>query len=369
MIRIFASLLLVIPLLCAHAARAEVSIVDDAGRAVTLDNPARRIVLTDGMGFLSLALLDPHPETLLAGWNRGRLDADMLRAFRAALPGLDRVPDIGEPGASGASLEQMIALAPDLVVLDPFYNQSAAAIRTMESAGIAVAVLALTPSIRDDEPTAGLGRLGVLLGRQERADAYTAFVRARLERIRKRVAGLGREQRPPVLLEAHASRESCCMATGGGRGIGDFIGLAGGSGIGADVIPGMAGPLSLEYIIGKAPAVYIGTGGGYMAARGGLVVGASVSEEQARDSLQSVLSRKGFGELPAVASGRAYGLSHGLAISGINIVAIEAIAGWIHPELFPDIDPEATLMEIGKRFLPAQLEGTWWVEAASKDWK
>jgi iron complex transport system substrate-binding protein len=159
------------------------------------------------------------------------------------------------------------------------------------------------------------------------------------------------------------------MATGGGRGIGDFIGLAGGSGIGADVIPGMAGPLSLEYIIGKAPAVYIGTGGGYMAARGGLVVGASVSEEQARDSLQSVLSRKGFGELPAVASGRAYGLSHGLAISGINIVAIEAIAGWIHPELFPDIDPEATLMEIGKRFLPAQLEGTWWVEAASKDWK
>ncbi len=28
-------------------------------------------------------------------------------------------------------------------------------------------------------------------------------------------------------------------------------------------------------------------------------------------------------------------------------------------ELFPDIDPEATLMEIGKRFLPAQLEGTW----------
>lgn len=38
-------------------------------------------------------------------------------------------------------------------------------------------------------------------------------------------------------------------------------------------------------------------------------------------------------------------------------------------ELFPDIDPTAMLMEIGKRFLPAQLEGTWWVEAASKDRK
>ncbi len=363
MIRTLVSVALLLAAFCAPAARAEVSIVDDAGRTVTLAAPASHIILTDGMGFVSLALLDPHPETLLAGWNRARMDADMLQAFRTSLPDLDQVPDIGEPGASGASLEQMIALSPDLVVLDPFYNQSAAAIRAMESAGIAVAVLALTPSVRDDPPTAGLDRLGVLLGRQERAQAYTAFVRDRLDLIRRRVINLPEAKRPAVLFEAHASQESCCMATGAGRGIGDFIGLAGGTSIGAEVIPAMAGPLSLEYILGKAPQVYIGTGGEYMAARGGLVVGSSVTDVQAAASLQSVLSRNGFAELPAVREGRAHGLSHGLAISGINIVAIEAIAAWIHPDLFSDVDPQATLDEIGRRFLPAPLTGIWWTSA------
>jgi iron complex transport system substrate-binding protein len=37
------------------------------------------------------------------------------------------------------------------------------------------------------------------------------------------------------------------------------------------------------------------------------------------------------------------------------------MAKWIHPELFADIDPSATLAEINRHFLAVPLEGTMWV--------
>ena len=363
------SLIAVAKLAVGEAAAASLSITDDAGRTVRLEQPARRIVLTDGMGLIGLAAIDDDPVGRLAGWNRGRLDADALQAFRKAMPAIDRVPDIGELRSGPAAVEALIGIGPDLVVLDPYYNRSSAAVRQMEAAGIAVAILALTPSVRDKEPAYGLKRLAVLIGREEQGNAFSAFFGERLERIRSRVAALPDAVRPLVLLEAHAGRGACCIVAGAGQGIGDFVGVAGGHNLGGDRVQGMAGQVSPEYAIAAAPQVYIGTGGSYMAAAGGLTVGPSYSEAQARASLASAVERTGLAETPAVEAGRVYGLWHGLAISGINIVAIEAMAKWIHPDLFADIDPAATLDEINRRFLAVPLAGTMWVDLgpATKD--
>ncbi|WP_169742249.1 ABC transporter substrate-binding protein [Haematobacter missouriensis] len=344
-------------------AGAEVAITDDAGRQVTLAQPAQRIVLTDGMGFIALALIDPDPAARLAGWNAARLDAGARAEMEAALPALAAVPDIGDP-AAGGSVEGLIALSPDLVVLDPFYNRSPTTIRVLESAGISVAVLALTPTIRAEEPHAGLLRLGQLIGREEQARAYAAFADARIAGISARLADLPENARPPVLLEAHAGRGTCCLSPGKGEGIGDFVEFAGGENIGAEVIPGMAGPLSAEYVIARAPQVYIATGGSYLAAAGGLVVGPGADAETARQGLRAAASRTGIAETPAFATQRLHGIWHGLTISAINMVAIEALARWIHPELFPDLDPAATLAEINARFLAAPLTGALWIDAA-----
>lgn len=344
----------------AHAA--ELSIVDDAGRTVTVERPARKIVLTDGMGLLGLAAIDDDPVARLAGWNRARLDADALQMFRQAMPSIDDVPDIGEPRSGAAAIEGLIRLQPDLVVLDPYYNRSAASIRKLEAAGIAVAVLALTPSIRDSEPVYGLKRLAVLIGRKGKGETFSAFVGSRLERIRLRVASLPATDRPLVLLEAHAGRGSCCIVAGAGQGIGDFVGFAGGHNLGADRVPGMAGQLSAEYVLAARPTVYIGTGGSYLQASGGLTVGPSYSALQAQASLASVVNRPGLFDTPAVALRNAHGIWHGLAISGINIVAIETMAKWIHPDLFADLDPVRTLREINTDFLAVPLAGAMWVD-------
>lgn len=343
------------------AASAGVGIVDDAGRTVSRETPAQRIVLTDGMGLIALALIDPDPVARLAGWNQGRLDRGALAALSQELPGLASVPNIGDP-ERGGSLEALLALQPDLVILDPYYDRSPHQIALLKEAGISVAVLALTPSVRREEPNSGLVRLGTLIGREAEARAYAEFADARIRRIGDRLEGLPVDERPPVLLDAHAGGGACCMSVGKGEGIGDFIDYVGGRSIGAAVIPGMAGMLSPEHIVLSEPQVYIGTGGEYLAGTRGLVVGPQVDAETAHDSLMRVASRSVIPQTPAFAGQRLYGIWHGLAVSAINVVAIEALARWIHPELFADLDPAATLREIEKDFLAAPLTGAVWTE-------
>ncbi|PZO64970.1 MAG: ABC transporter substrate-binding protein [Paracoccus denitrificans] len=342
----------------AHAA--DITITDDTGREVTLSAPARRIILTDGMAVTALALIDREPATILAGYNRARIDPAALAQLEKGMPGLTSVPDIGDPGMGG-SLEGVIALRPDLVILDPFYNRSPQAIRTMEAAGIAVAVIAITPLPAEDHPHDGLRRLGVLTGRSEAANAYADWADARLANIRKRAATVAPGARPAVLIEAHAGRGKCCLAVGAGRGIGEFVDLVGGINIGAEVLSGMAGELSPEYVLARAPQVYIATGGPYLAGTDGLVIGPGVSEAEAEAGLSRVVQRLGIEGTPAQTAGQVHGIWHGLAVSAFNIVAMEAVARWTNPTLFADIDPRLTMDEINTRFLAAPLAGALWV--------
>jgi iron complex transport system substrate-binding protein len=345
---------------CVVSAAAQIAITDDAGREVRLAAPAERIILTDGMGFLGLLLIDDHPVRRLAGWNRRRLDDAAQATVKAKLPEIAAVPDIGEPD-SGGSVEALIALGPDLVVLDPYYNRSPAAVAAIEAAGIRVAVLAITPDIRSASPHAGLIRLGILIGRETQARAYAAFADAKLARIRDRLSSNPNLTKPLVLVEAHAGASACCISPGAGQGIGDFVAYAGGRNIGADVIPGMAGPLSPEYILERAPQIYIATGGAYLAASGGLIVGPDIAPQVARERLSRVAARLGVRETPAAANGRVHGLWHGLAVSAMNVVAVEAMARWIHPEFFSDIDPEETIKQINRRFSAVPLTGAMWI--------
>ncbi|THF65425.1 ABC transporter substrate-binding protein [Pseudothauera nasutitermitis] len=344
----------------ASPAAAEVAVTDQAGRRVVLAQPAQRIVLTDTTDFISLALIDDRPAQRLVAWNRWRLDADTLGALRAADPAFDDILQLSVDDPNNFPLERVIALQPDLVVLHPRFNAAEQLIRRLEAAGIGVAVLRLTPSFRTAEPLEGLQQLGVLIGRSEQAEAYVRFFQARLERIRERAATV--RQRPTVLLEPHAGSAACCSSVGRGESIGDLVTHAGGRHIGEDVLPGMFGQLSLEYVLDQAPEVYIGVGGAYLAERGGLVLGVRTTPDAAQASLGRALARKGMSGVRAVEDGRAHGIWFPLT-GGLSIVALEVVAKWVLPELYADIDPQATLDEINTRFLATPLRGTFWTNA------
>eukprot|EP01041_Mallomonas_annulata_P030625 gene30625-52800_t len=147
--------------------------------------------------------------------------------------------------------------------------------------------------------------------------------------------------------------------------LGHVLDAAGGRNIASGMVPGAYGTLSLEYLLSHPPEVYIGTaiGASDSVARTPnlIVLGAGVDARTARDSLVRATQRRGIGHLPTFKQGRVYGIWHHFYTSPFNVVAVQAMAKWLHPALFADLDPQATLQMLYQRFQPVPLDGVYWV--------
>lgn len=347
-----------------RARAAPITLTDIVGRQVTLPAPARRIVLAEGRQIIALALISPDPVSLLAGWSADlrRRDPSTYGLVRAKFPRADDIPLVGEGSDESFSVEKTLALGPDLVVLSGRLGagRPAEMVRQFEAAGVPVVFVDFfSHPFQNTLPS--LKILGQALGREDAAQAYADFYTGHMKRIADRLAQPGLA-RPKVLMEAHAGGSGDCCNSPGRGSIGDFITFAGGANIAADVISGTHGRLSLEYVLQQDPSVYVATGGPHLKGTGGLVLGPGFSPEEARASLVAILTRPGIAELQAVKAGHVHGLFHNLVNLPLNVLVAEALAKWIHPDLFQDLDPNATLAEINARFLAVPFTGTYWVD-------
>lgn len=356
--------LLALAVLCGPAWAAPVTLTDIAGRTVTLPAPARRIVLAEGRQLIALALLDRDPVALLAGWSADlrRRDPSTYALVRAVFPKVDDVPIVGEGSEESFSVEKALSVQPDLVVLSGRLGAARPQqmLAQFEAAGIPVIFVDFfAHPFRNTVPS--LTILGRAIGREDEARAYVDFYQSRMARISARLKAQA-PARPKVLLEAHAGGSGeCCNAPGRGS-IGDFIDFAGGHNIAADVIPGTHGRLSLEYVLREDPTIYVATGGPHLKGTGGLVLGPGFTPQEARASLAEVVARAGVSQIAAVRTGDVHGLFHNLVNLPLNVLVAEALAKWIHPDLFADTDPAATLKEINTRFLAVPFSGTYWID-------
>ncbi|PTM41816.1 ABC transporter substrate-binding protein [Bosea sp. 124] len=341
-----------------------VVVTDVLGRTVTLPAPAKRIVLAQGRQLNALGLLHPDPLSLLAGWgaDHQRQNADAYARYRARFPMIDSIPTVGDGVTEGGfSLEKTVALAPDLVVLSGSLagtrRGSGDLVQRLEAAGITVAVVDfyLRP-LTDTVPS--LRILGRLIGREQQAEDFIRFYEGRLGRIAQRLEGA---TRPSVFIHAHAGGPECCMTPGKGT-FDDFITAAGGRNMSAPLLPGATGQISLEQLITSDPEVYVATGGTHMAKSGGLVLGLGVPRETAAASFAKLLSQPGLATLSAVRNSRVSAMWQLFNDTPLHVVAIEALAKWIHPERFADLHPAETLAE-ATRFSAIPLDGTLWLDA------
>lgn len=350
--------------LFATAARAEpIAVTDGTGRTVTLAGPGKRILLAEGRQILGLSLLHPDPVSLVAGWlgDFRRNDAESYALYRDKFPAIDEVPLLGMAGDASFSVEKAIAIKPDVAVLGISFapgGRGSDVARQLEAAGIPVVFTDFfvdpfantVPSIRV---------LGRVIGRDREAEDYIAFYQAHLQRIADRLKG--EATRPTVLFETHASASDCCHAPGAGN-IGRFIAFAGGDSISAQVSKGPTAQLGLEYVLARDPDVYVGTGGAHLKATGGLVIGPGFDRATIAARLAAVVARPGFAELKAVRDRRVHGLFHNIMSTPLNLLAVEALARWLHPQAMRDIDPDATMAEINARFLAVPMRGIYWID-------
>ncbi len=341
-----------------------VTVTDVTGRVVTLPKPATRVLIDDGRYLVALGLIHPDPVSLIAAWPRdiNRIGQRTYDQFRAKFPAIERIPQASSSSSSGGgfSLEKALAVRPDVAVFMAGTGPSPDEVKRFESAGVQVVFIDFfSHPFTNLEPSFLI--LGKLVGRERQAQAFVDFRQERTKRIADRLASQ-KAARPKVFVEVHAGMsEECCHSPGKGN-IGDYITFVGGHNIGADVLPGPSGRLNVEYVVAQDPAVYIATGGPHLERAGGFVVGPGYTVERSRASLAKMMERPGIGLLKTVRQGEVHGLSHQLLNSPLDILAIEALAKWVHPSLFKELDPAATMAEINSKFLAVPLEGNYWVD-------
>jgi len=358
--------------LAATAARAEgqwpMTVTDAVGREVTIPAKPKAILLGSGFNLVALSLIHPDPVGLLAGWS-GDMKGDnpeIYESFRRKFPAIADVPQIDDGTGPGLSFETLLTVKADLALLNNWQSDTESGKRAIEYlTGIGVPVIVV--DFNNDALT-GTPRmmrlLGRILEREEQAEAFARFYEDRLALIRSRIAAKP-EPRPLVLMDAFPQADRCCWAYGTG-GLGEFLTMAGGRNIAEGVLPRPGGTVNAEAIMAANPDIYIATsspGGKY----GTLSIGPGVSEDEARETLARSIEAPALASIRAVQEKRVHGLWNFFNAIPLNIVAAEAFATWIRPDLFGDLDPKKSLAEINERFAAVPFEGSYWVDLKPAD--
>ena len=337
-------------------------VTDVLGRVVDVPEHVQRVVLGEGRLISTLAILDrDQPFKRVVGWQNDlrKLDPNTYAAYVAKFPEVKDIPLIGQASEQSVSAEEILSLKPDLAVFSisghgPTEHSPVADI--LEKAGIPVLFVDFRVN-----PVQGthdsMTALGKALGRETEANAFLDFYQQHIDHITETLGAIDDSKRPSVFLELLAGVWANPGHTTGKGGMGELIKLVGGRNIAAGVVPGALGDISVEYALKADPDIYILTGN----QKPGVMMGAGIDQATAQASLKQVLSRPEFAQLRAIREGNVHGLWHDFYNSPYNILAIEAMAKWIHPEKFASLDPQHTLEQINQQFLGMPLAGQYWI--------
>ncbi|RNF35667.1 ABC transporter substrate-binding protein [Paracoccus methylarcula] len=344
------------------------TITDITGREVTVDAPADRIILGEGRQIYLLGALEREtPFARVVGWREDLLqaDPDSYAAYAEKFPELKDLPTFGGFKDGTFDVEQAAALKPDVVLMN---LESRAA---TEDAGYDDKLAELDIPIvyvdfRED-PVAhsieSMRIMGKLIGQEEKAEEYIAYVEEQMARVTD-VLAKAEFERPSVFVDrAGGYSEDCCMTFGNGN-FGEYVEIAGGTNIAKDILPTTFGTLNPEQIIAANPDQVIVTGGqweAYVPGGAWVGVGPGSDMEAARTKLEALTHRTAMTGIGAVENGQFHAIWHQFYDNPYYFVAVQRIAKWLHPDLFADLDPEATLKELHERFLPVPYRPGYWV--------
>lgn len=332
-----------------------------------LQAPARRIVLAQGRMLPALSIVDPAIASKLVGWasDLSSMYAAESAAWQAKFPVLGKLPVVGRGRPETLSLERVLALNPDLVIYSRQVAGSPASyarnttFQTLVKAGISVLVVDFFMQPLDNT-IPSLQALAQALGTSAHAQPFVRDYTQRLDRISQRLAQ-AKPKLPQVFVHAHAGSADCCFSPGKGT-FDDFVRHAGGHNLGADLLSAATGQVAREMVLRLQPDVYIATGTDTQHGTGKFMIGPNIGARQAASGLREVIRLSQLDTLEAVTRGQAHGFWHGFNDTPAHVVLIEALAKWLHPKLFADLDPEATLRDINQRYFQVPLQGTFWTD-------
>jgi len=312
------------------------TVVDDSGKYVEVPRPVR-----------SLAVLHSDAGEILCALGAENLVVGASDSVKTKLvPRFDNVAGVGKE-AHKPNYEKIVELRPDVVITYSGSTGSEEQLRSrLEPLGIRVLCL---DAYKLELIPKDIRLLGLMLGREERAEEYAKFFENLVGLIENRVSGLPAENRVRVYWEGRQDYRTASYGTM----VHSIITAAGGLNLAAGE-PTLYPSVSPEWVVKKDPDVIIKTVGSSVLSGGGRGLTDPGPLQQVREAL---LNRPGWSELRAVKENRVYVVSWDLLGGGSQAVALCYAARWFYPSLFQDLDPLPLHRQLVENFWGLEYRG------------
>ncbi|MCP3445804.1 ABC transporter substrate-binding protein [Bradyrhizobium sp. CCGUVB14] len=338
--------------------QAPLTVTDIAGRQVTLNAPVKRMLLGEGRQLYLIASLEPkNPLAHVVAWRTDLIAADpaTYAQYLEVFPELANLPSFKGQEDSLIDIESTIIQKPDVVLLNleaVEANKDANYIEKLAALNIPVLYIDFRHRpLENTEPTIRL--LGRIMGREARSEEIIAFRRQAMAAVGD-VLAAKQPKRPNVFVERIGGYSQDCCLSFGAENFGKYVELAGGHNIG-DIIPSTFGQISPEHVIVADPEHVVVTSADWKAyVPGGhwIPLGPGADPRVTRKKLEWFVTRDAYTGIAAKKTRNFHGIWHQFYNSPYEFVAVQQLAKWFHPDLFADLDPNATFAEYHRRFLP-----------------
>lgn len=350
------------------------TVTDIAGREVTVNAPVSRVMLADSRVLVALNIL--HPQSPLKGiiaWDDALIKKapDLSAAYSKKFPELSKIPVFPNPYTTDFSVEKALVAQPDLLIFDIGLKSKlteSGTLSLLEKSGLPVIFIDFRQyPLKNTMPSMAL--LGQVFGEPQQAEAFNQFYQQRLDLIRSKVATLDKSQRPSVFIERAAgiSGEDYCCKTFGNGNFGEFVETAGGNNLGSQWFSiGMGGEINEEQLIHSNPDYYLMTAADWDSTRKGsasVPLGYTGDKAKSQARLIKLMERPKLRSLAAYQNKQVLALYQQYYDTPFNIIAVEAIAKFLHPNLFAELDPQADSDYLHKTFTALEGDGVFWVKA------
>ena len=349
------------------------TVTDVAGRQVSFDGPVDRVILGEGRLIYPLAAIETeNPFAHVVAWRNDLNTTDLTgyNAYIAAFPEAADIPFLGNLTDGTLQTETVVDLAPDVMILTIGAKQAAEEVKLedmLDQVGVKLVYVDFREHIIDNtEPS--LRVLGQLFDKPERAQEIIDFWDEQTARVTD-VLARENPEKPLVFMYRAAGLGDCC-GTFGNDNYGKMVELAGGVNLGSQFLPGYTGTINPEQVIASNPEIIVVTGSDWTNSPstsadgpGYVHVGPNAAESaaQGRESLATLMAQPAFTGARAVQDGKVYAIWHQFYASPYQFAPIQQMAKWFHPELFADLDPDATFRTFHERFLPVPYQPGYWL--------
>jgi iron complex transport system substrate-binding protein len=337
-----------------------VKIKDITGREVEVSVPVERVILGEGRQIYFTAALDTdNPFGRVIGWRDDfkKADLDGYNIYLKKYPEMETIPTFGGMKDGTFDIEQAVALKPDVIIMNTeakSATEESGYIEKLAAVGIPLVYIDFREKPMENTDDS-MRIIGKLFGKEERAEEFVTFHDEQIAKVTDVLAKQADLKKPVVFMErAGGYSDDCCMSFGN-ENFGKMVELAGGVNMAKDFIPGTFGTVNPEQIIASNPDQVIVTGSNWeLYVPGGkwVGVGPGADKAEAARKLSELMKRPGFTDIKAVQDGNVHAIWHQFYNSPYQFVAVQQMAKWLHPDLFKDVDADATFKEMHERFLP-----------------